>query len=109
MIERADMSNVEGSAAQKDQRQRFREANDHAQSARADEKLRQLYEQAAAERRRSLYRVTFSDFFKGQQLASGLEWVLPSSNQTWWRPVKSPSVDPKGFSFQNDGGCYWSP
>jgi hypothetical protein len=73
VIKRADMSNVEWSEAQKDQRLRFRAANDYAKVAMADERLRLIYEQAAEESGRSPYRVAFSDFFQGRKLINGTD------------------------------------
>jgi hypothetical protein len=67
------MSNVEWSEAQKDQRLRFRAANDYAKAAMADETLRLIYEKAAKKLGRSSYRVAFSDFFQGRKLINGIE------------------------------------
>ncbi len=71
MIKRADMSNVDWSEAQKDQRQSFKEANDYAQAAMADETLRLIYEEVASRRKKSSYRVAFRDYFQGKKLALG--------------------------------------
>jgi hypothetical protein len=66
-----DMSNVKWSPAQKEQRQRFKAANDYAQAAMADPVARAVYEQRAAEQNRKPYRVAFSDYCKGNNLLSG--------------------------------------
>jgi len=66
-----DMTNVKWSPAQKQQRQRFKAANDYAQAAMADPLARAVYERQAAEQNRKSYRVAFSDYCKGNNLLSG--------------------------------------
>ena len=70
VTKRPDMSNVEWSQAQTDQRQRFRQANEYARAAMADPAVRAIYESMAAGTKRQPYRLAFSDYFKGNVLLS---------------------------------------
>jgi hypothetical protein len=66
-----DMSKVEWSPAQKEQRQRFKKAIAYANAAMADPDVRAVYERQAAEQNRQPYRVAVSDSLKGGDLLSG--------------------------------------
>jgi hypothetical protein len=66
-----DMSNVKWSPAQKEQRKRFKAANDYAQAAMADPQVRAVYEKQAAEQNRQPFRVAVSDYLKGNDLLAG--------------------------------------
>ena len=68
VTKRPDMSNVEWSEAQQDQR--FKQANRYARAAMANPEVRAIYEQRAAKEKRKPYRIriVFSDYFKGNDL-----------------------------------------
>jgi hypothetical protein len=63
-----DMSNVTWSKAQKEHRQRFKQAIIYARRAMADPKVRAHYEKIAAKKGRQPFRVAVSDFFEGKNL-----------------------------------------
>jgi hypothetical protein len=67
---RPDMSNVRWSKAQKDHRQRFKQATAYAKAAMADPNLRAVYEKRAVKEHRLPYRVALSDHLKGNDLLS---------------------------------------
>ena len=64
LIKLADMSNVQWSAAQQTQRQRFRKANDYAKAAMANPEMRAMYEEMAREQNKRPYHLAVSDYFK---------------------------------------------
>jgi hypothetical protein len=66
-----DMSRVEWSPAQKEQRRRMKRAIAYAKAAMADPDVRAVYEQQAAEQNRQPFRVAVSDYLKGNDLLSG--------------------------------------
>jgi hypothetical protein len=66
-----DMSAVEWSPAQQEQRRRFKQANTYAKAAMADPDVRAVYEKQAAEQNRQPFRIAVSDYFKGVDLLSG--------------------------------------
>ena len=68
VTKRPDMTGVEWSESQQNQRQRFKQANDYAKAAMADPKVRAAYEKRAKKDHRSPFRVAFSDYFKGKNL-----------------------------------------
>ena len=70
VTKRPDMTGVEWSEAQTDQRQRFKQANDYAKAAMADPDVRAIYESMAANTKRQPYRLAFSDYFQGIDLLS---------------------------------------
>ena len=70
VTKRPDMSGVEWSEAQANQRRRFREANAYARAAMADPDARALYESMAAGTKRQPYRLALSDYFKGKDRLS---------------------------------------
>jgi DnaJ-class molecular chaperone len=63
-----DMSKVKWSKAQKEHRQRFREAIRYAHEAMADPNVRAHYEKVAKKSHRQRFRVAVSDFFEGNNL-----------------------------------------
>ena len=65
-----DMSSVEWSPAQQEQRQRFKAAIAYARAAMADPAVRAVYENKAAAGNRLPFRVAVSDYFKGVDLLS---------------------------------------
>lgn len=65
-----DMSNVKWSRAQKDHRQRFRQAVAYAKAAMGEPKVRANYEKAAAEKNKRPFDLAVSDYFKGNDLLS---------------------------------------
>ena len=65
-----DMSNVEWSPAQKENRGRFKQAIAYARAAMADPDVRAMYEKQAAEQNRKPFRVAVSDYLKGNDLLS---------------------------------------
>ena len=71
ITKRPDMSGVKWSKAQKQQRQRFREANEYARAAMADPAVRAIYERRAAKMKKRPYRLAFSDYFQGNNLLAG--------------------------------------
>ena len=66
-----DMSAVEWSPAQKENRRRFRKAIAYAKAAMADPDVRAVYERQAAEQNRQPFRVAVSDYLKGNDLLAG--------------------------------------
>jgi hypothetical protein len=68
VIKLADMSNVQWSAAQQAQRQRFKAAVAYAKAALADPQVRARYEERAAASNQRPRNLAVSDFFKGQNL-----------------------------------------
>ena len=68
VTKRPDMTGVEWSEAQDNQRQRFKQANDYAKAAMADPRVRAVYEKRAKKAKRSPFRVAFSDYFQGKDL-----------------------------------------
>ena len=63
-----DMSNVKWSKAQKEHRQRFKEAVAYAKIAMADEKVRLKYEKLAKKMGKRPFDMAVSDYFKGKNL-----------------------------------------
>ena len=63
-----DMSKVKWSEAQKDNRQRFREAIAYARAAMADPKVRAQYLKRGRKANRQPFRVAVSDFCEGRNL-----------------------------------------
>ena len=63
-----DMSNVKWSKAQKEHRQRFKQAVAYAHAALADPKVRVKYEKAAAKQGKRTFDLAVSDFFHGKNL-----------------------------------------
>src|ERR671913_490626 len=63
-----DMSNVEWSPAQIEQRERLTQANAYAKAAMADPKVRAIYEKMAKKKKRQPYRVAISDYCAGNNL-----------------------------------------
>src|SRR5512141_850556 len=63
-----DMSKVKWSKAQKQHRERFREAILYAHQAMADPKVRAHYEKVGKKADRQPFRVAVSDFFEGKNL-----------------------------------------
>lgn len=70
ITKRPDMTSVEWSGAQQNQRQRFHQANEYAKAAMADPKARAVYVRRAKRAHRSPFRVAFSDYFEGKDLLS---------------------------------------
>lgn len=70
MIKRADMSNVEWSPAQIENRQRMKQANSYAKKAMASPKVRAIYEKMAKKQHKHPYHVAVSDYYKGNDLLS---------------------------------------
>ena len=68
-----DMSKVTWSAAQVEHRQRFRRAVAYAQAALADEKVRAVYAEEAAQKGKRPFDLAVSDYFKGRNLLAGGE------------------------------------
>jgi len=67
-IKRADMSKVKWSKAQKEHRQRFKEATAYAKVVMAKPNIRAKYEKIAAKQKRSPFFVAVSDYLKGNNL-----------------------------------------
>lgn len=65
MIKRADMSDVEWSQAQVDNRQRMKQANKYAKRALRNPGARSVYEKLAKKRHSHAYHVAVSDYYKG--------------------------------------------
>ena len=63
-----DMSNVQWSEAQQENRQRFRQAIAYARAAMADPKVRAHYEKRGKKANRQAFRVAVSDFYAGKNL-----------------------------------------
>ena len=68
VTKKPDMSGVEWSKAQKNNRKRMRYSNDYAKAAMADPDVRAIYEARAAEEGRLPYNVALSDYWKGKNL-----------------------------------------
>ena len=68
VIKLADMSKVKWSAAQKAQRQRFKQANAYAKAAMAEPAVRAQYQQRAVALHKRPYHLAVSDYFKGNNL-----------------------------------------
>ena len=79
IIKLADMSNVQWSAAQQTQRQRFKAANAYAKAAMAEASVRALYEQRATAENKRAYHLAVSDYFKGQDLLAHSAEINPST------------------------------
>ena len=65
MIKRADMSGVEWSPAQIENRQRMKQANSYAKKAMANPKVRAIYEKMAKKQHKHPYHAAVSDYYKG--------------------------------------------
>src|SRR5258706_15425569 len=63
-----DMSHVKWSNAQKDHRQRFKQAVAYAKAAMAEPKVRSKYEKAAVKAGKRPFDLAVSDYFKGKDL-----------------------------------------
>jgi hypothetical protein len=63
-----DMSDVKWSKAQKEHRQRFKQAIVYARAAMADPKVRAKYEKTAAKQGKRTFDLVVSDFFHGKNL-----------------------------------------
>jgi len=70
VTKKPDMSGVKWSKAQKDHRNRMRQANKYAAAALADPNVHAIYEEIAAKEHRQPYRVAVSDYYKGKNLLS---------------------------------------
>jgi hypothetical protein len=68
VTKRPDMSKVKWSMAQKEQRQRFKQAVAYAKTALAEPKVRKVYEKMAAKQHKRAWDVAVSDYFKGKNL-----------------------------------------
>ena len=68
LMKTPDMSSVEWSEAQNQQRQRFRKAIRYAKQAMADPQARAHYEKLAKKTGRIPFRLAVSDYFKGIDL-----------------------------------------
>jgi hypothetical protein len=68
LMKKPDMSNVEWSKAQAAHRQRFKEAVAYAHAAMANPKVREIYEQASAQKRKRAFHLAISDYFHGRNL-----------------------------------------
>ncbi|MEP7134308.1 MAG: hypothetical protein ABI904_05195 [Chloroflexota bacterium] len=68
LIKLADMSNVQWSDAQKNQRQRFKAANAYAKAAMAEPAVWAVYERRVAAEHKRPYHLAVSDYFKGNDL-----------------------------------------
>ena len=66
-----DMSGVKWSKAQKESRERFREAIRYAKHAMADPEVRAHYEKLGKKANRQPFRVAVSDFLAGRNLLKG--------------------------------------
>jgi hypothetical protein len=65
-----DMSRVKWSKAQKEHRQRFKQAVAYARTAMAEPKVRAIYEKTAAKQGKRPFDMAVSDYFKGNDLIS---------------------------------------
>jgi len=72
LMKTPDMSKVKWSKAQKEQRERFRQAILYAHQAMADPNVRAYYEKVGKEAGRQPFRVAVSDFFAGKNLLERL-------------------------------------
>jgi hypothetical protein len=68
VTKKPDMSNVQWSKAQLENRKRMRYSNHYARAAMADPEVRSVYEARAAKEGRSAYNVARSDYWKGIDL-----------------------------------------
>ena len=68
LMKTPDMSKVKWSKAQKEQRERFRQAIRYARQAMADPDVRAHYEKVAKKAERQPFRVAVSDFYEGKNL-----------------------------------------
>ena len=68
LMKTPDMSSVEWSEAQREQRRRFRKAIRYAKQAMADPQARAHYEKLARKTGRISFRLAVSDYFKGIDL-----------------------------------------
>ena len=68
VTKRPDMSNVQWSAAQQAQRQRFKEVAAYAKAALAEPQVRLRYERKAKRYNKRAWDLAFSDYFKGKNL-----------------------------------------
>ena len=68
LIKLADMSQVKWSKAQKEHRQRFKQAVAYAKAAMAEPKVRAIYEKSAKKQKKRPFDMAVSDFFKGRNL-----------------------------------------
>ena len=68
MTKLPDMSKVKWSKAQKEHRQRFKEAVAYARAAMADEKVRAKYAKEAKKLDKRPFDMAVSDYFKGKNL-----------------------------------------
>lgn len=66
-----DMSKVKWSAAQVEHRQKFRRAVAYAHAALADDQVRALYVEEAAQNGKRPFDLAVSDYFKGRNLLKG--------------------------------------
>ncbi len=72
LSKKPDMSNVKWSKAQKEHRQRFKQAVAYAHAAMADEKVHANYVKAAAKLGKRPFDLAVSDYFKGKNLLKGV-------------------------------------
>jgi len=70
LIMSPDMSGVKWSPAQKEHRQRFKQAISYAKAAMRDPEIRSIYEQMAAEKKKNKrpFDMAVSDYFQGNNL-----------------------------------------
>ena len=71
LMKTPDMSKVKWSEAQKDNRQRFRQAIAYARRAMADPEVWVHYEELGKKANRQAFRVAVSDFYAGKDLLQG--------------------------------------
>jgi len=65
-----DMSRVKWSEAQKEHRQRFKQAVAYARAARAEPSMGAVYEEMAAKKHKRPFDMAVCDYFKGNDLLS---------------------------------------
>jgi len=65
-----NMSRVKWSKAQKEHRQRFKQAVAYARAAMAEPEVRAVYEKMAAKQHKRPFDMAVSDYFKGNDLIS---------------------------------------
>src|SRR5512138_564785 len=65
---RPDMSQVEWSEAQKEHRQRFKQAVAHVRTALSDPEVRLRYERKAKKHKKRAWYLAMSDYFQGKGL-----------------------------------------
>jgi hypothetical protein len=68
VTKRPDMSQVEWSEAQKQQRQRFKQAVAHVRAALSDPVVRLRYERKAKKQKKRAWDLAMSDYFQGKGL-----------------------------------------